>query len=558
LKRFVSLLCAGALLVALSVACATPTVPGELYDDVPDSHWAIGEIALAYEKGLMTGVGERQFGTGQDLTRGSFATMLARMFGWKPVAPETPSYIDCATWMWHYSAIETALAHGAMLPAINARPDDPITRMEMAEMLVRALGYGEMAEAVVSFGTPFADVNRSGFATIAYDIGMVQGVEQGGGRYMLPNAAATREEACAMFMRVYERYNNKLEWLHGFYALSSYHQIDLTAEMDAVSLGWARMSIGADGAPYLLQERVDGNEWVVPADAATALGYWNSRQVPYNLNIYASVWDKVTIGEGKQSSALAEILKDDASRKAAIDAIVAAATGYAGITIDFEGASGDITQDRLTAFMRGLRSALPTDKTLYICVMPDNYFSGYDFRALGEVCDKVIMMAHDYVPSSVPEAYLGTPKTEYPEAPAGQVYRALRAITHPETGVADKSQIALAVSIASTAIPIDENGNLAATRFYTPNVEIMTKRLRENPGATVWSELYLSPSLVYQNEDGDWFRAWYEDQRSVEAKIRLARMFGVNGLSFWRVGQIPTEGDETLYYNVWKATLALR
>ena len=557
MKRLVSLLCAGVLLLALSIACATPTVPGELYDDVPDSHWAIREIALAHESGMMTGVGERQFGTGQDLTRGSFATMLVRMFGWETVSPAAPSYIDCATWMWHYSAIETALAHGAMLPAINARPDDPITRMEMAEMLVRALGYGEMAGAVAGLGSPFADVSNSGFATVAYDIGMVQGVEQSGGRYMLPNAAATREEACAMFMRVYERYSSKLTWLHGFYALSSYHQIGLTAEMDAVSLGWARMSIGEGGAPYLLQERRDGNEWVVPADAATALGYWNSRQIPYNLNIYASIWDKVTVDE-TESSALAEILKDDESRKTAVDAIVAAAAGYAGITIDFEGANGDIARDRLTAFMRSLRSALPGDKTLYICVMPNNYFSGYDFRALGEVCDKVIMMAHDYVPSSVPEAYLGTPRTEYPEAPAGQVYRALRAMTHPETGVVDKTKIALAISIASTAVPIDENGNLVATRFYTPNVEIMTKRLNENKGATVWSELYLSPSLVYQNEDGDWFRAWYEDARSVDAKIRLARMFGVNGASFWRVGQIPTAEDEALHYNVWKATLALR
>ena len=557
MKRLASLLCAGALVLALSVACATPTVPGELYDDVPDSHWAIGEIALAHESGLMTGVGERQFGAGQDLTRGSFAAMLCRMFSWELVAPKAPSYIDCAPDAWYYAAIETALAKGALAAGINARPEDPITRMEMAEMLVLALGYGPLAEAVAGLGSPFADVSRSGYATIAYDIGMVQGVEQGGGRYMLPNAAATREEACAMFMRVYARYNAGLEWLHGFYALSSYHQIGLTADMDAVSLGWARMSIGADGAPYLLQERREGNEWVVPADAATALNYFERHQVPYNLNIYASVWDKVTVGE-EESSALAEILKNDESRNTAVAAIVAQAEGYAGITIDFEGASGDIARDRLTAFMRSLRAALPTDKTLYICVMPDNYFSGYDFRALGEVCDKVIMMAHDYVPSSFPEAYIGTARTDYPEAPAAQVYRALRAMTHPETGVADRSKIALAISIAATAIPVDENGNLAATHIYTPNVEIMTKRLKENKGATVWSETFLSPSLIYQNEDGDWFRAWYEDARSVEAKIRLARMFGVNGVSFWRIGQIPVEEDRDIYYNVWESTLALR
>lgn len=65
---------------------------------------------------------------------------------------------------------------------------------------------------------------------------MITGVAGAGGQLkFLPRDSATREEAAAMLVRVYERYTSKLDWLHGFYAFS-YSQIDLTASMDAVSV----------------------------------------------------------------------------------------------------------------------------------------------------------------------------------------------------------------------------------------------------------------------------------------------------------------------------------
>src|SRR5699024_10466211 len=101
---------------------------------------------------------------------------------------------------------------------------------------------------------------------IAYDIGMIRGVAGPNGQLkFLPTHSATREEAAAMLVRVYERYTSKTDWLHGFYAFSSYSQINLTAHMDAVSVGWARLEYGESG-PTLNSTSANGNDWVRPSD----------------------------------------------------------------------------------------------------------------------------------------------------------------------------------------------------------------------------------------------------------------------------------------------------
>jgi spore germination protein YaaH len=53
-----------------------------------------------------------------------------------------------------------------------------------------------------------------------------------------------------------------------------------------------------------------------------------------------------------------------------------------------------------------------------------------------------------------------------------------------------------------------------------------------------YSELYEAPYLTYEAEDIKNI-IWYEDERSVAAKAKLAKMFGIKGLSFWRLGTIP-------------------
>ena len=149
-KKLTTLLLALACMLGLALSAAA----AESYTDVPEGHWAAENIERARELGLFQGVGQGRFGMGQPLTRAAFQ--------WDGVEPETPTFEDVAPGSWYYGAAEAALAHGAM-PAVGSqfRPNDPITREEMAVMLVRSLDYASLAGALSREECPFEDVHTN-------------------------------------------------------------------------------------------------------------------------------------------------------------------------------------------------------------------------------------------------------------------------------------------------------------------------------------------------------------------------------------------------------------
>jgi hypothetical protein len=532
-------LCAGALALVLMISAAPAAQCAGSYLDVPEGHWATTYIESARTYGIMEGMGNNEFGLGQTITRGQFAALLRKFFAWTPVSTGESHFTDVSASAWYYSDVETVYAQGILDEGTSFRPDDNITREEMAVLLIRALGYQELAEQWVGQeDCPFTDVTRNqGYITMAYDFGMVTGVGDG---LFLPNSSATREQAAAMMVRVYERYSSRVDWLHGFYALSAYSQLSLTDELDGVSVGWAKLELNSSGVPYINDQKVNSNDWVKPSGAQEVLDHLSAANVPCNLNVYGS--DK-------------SILSTAELRTAAVKAMVNAASGYAGLTIDIEGIKAN-NKENFTALMTELRAALPADKTLYVCVQPNTWYDGYDFRALGELCDKVIMMAHDYE-WSVPAYYVGTSKTENPGAPLTKIYDTLQALTDPDTGVQDRSKLALAISIASVGLSVDGNGLLTSQKLYHPAPSTIITRLRQSDTQFGYSALYGMPYIYYTDGEGNRYRLWYEDAQSVTAKVQLARMFGINGISLWRLGNIPTYDDVGLNYDVWSALLAL-
>lgn len=327
-------------------------------------------------------------------------------------------------------------------------------------------------------------------------------------------------------------------FLHGFYAGGSYGQIDLAKEMDSVSFGWAKIDMDEEAELFLNQSAENGNGWYVPAGSQVAVDYMEENRVEYNLCVFGSSGD-------------AKDWTDPKRREKGIELLAAAAEAYGGLTIDFEGLRGEENKENFTVFMEKLRKALPSDKKLYVCVQPLTWFNGYDYRALGEVCDKVILMAHDYQWLSVPEENLGTNRTETPVAPLNHVYNALRDITDGERGVTEREKIVLAISFGSCGVEIDENGLLCSKKLFAPTVETLEKRLGQEEAEVTFHERYQSPFVTYQNEEGRWFKVWFENEESVRAKVALARLFGVSGVSVWRLGSIPN-GEN---YNAWNGLL---
>lgn len=557
-KRFCILFLSGLFLSSLSASALAVEFP-----DVSGEYWARQEIDDASDYGLIQGTDTGLFLPDQRMDKASFVSILQRMFGWTSVTPETPSFSDVTPGSWYYAAAETARAHGVTGDSTLFQPNAYITREDMAVMLVRALGYEALAEDIADNGCPFPDVTEyPGHIALAAAIGMTNGIEVNGQLLFQPGDFATRGQAAAMLLRVYERYVSKVDWLGGFYAFSSYPQIDLSSKMNSVSVGWSRLSLDETGLPWLNSTSAGGNDWVKPQGADSAISYFQNHSIPYNLNVYADTDKDVTLPDGTATSVLDTILPDASLRAAAIAAITAAAPDYAGITIDMEGLKTDTQKANFTAFMTELRAALPTNRTLFVCVPPDDWYKGYDFRALGELCDKVIYMVHDYQWVSVPDYYVGSSMgTEggksSPVTPFPRVYQALADITDPQTGVQDKSKIALQISFGSAGFQIDSENHLLSTTIFHPAQATLAQRLLQADTVTIYDEHSRNPVTTYTGDDGARYILWYEDAHSISDKLTLARMFGITGVSIWRLGNIPAY-DQVPNYDVWSAVQAQR
>ena len=68
-----------------------------------------------------------------------------------------------------------------------------------------------------------------------------------------------------------------------------------------------------------------------------------------------------------------------------------------------------------------------------------------------------------------------------------------------------------------------------------------------------WSSNYRNAYATYQTEAGQNIFLWYENERSIEEKVGVARLLGVTGVSVWRLGLIPSYADEGLSYDAMRA-----
>ncbi len=536
MKRFLPLIIAAALCLCLTAAVSAA------YTDVPADSWASESIEKAAQYDLMQGVGDGLFGYGNSISRAEFVTVLVRMFGW-----ELPA-ADAASAHWAQPYISAAAENGAINADEPFRPDDAITRSEMSVMLVRALGLSTLADTESDAVLPFLDVSENkGYISIAYEIGMTKGMSE---TEFAPGGTATREQAATMLVRIYEKYHQSTTWKHAFYAISSYSQINLIKDFDEVSLGWARMTYDTDTGAKLLTEKTGNNEYYIPGAYAGVLEELEEAGVALKLDVFMS------------GSSLRKMLADEAARAQAVSEIMNELTReypdvgynpYSGVTVDFEGLRKSDSENFI-AFLTLLESELrAADKTLYAAVMPATpdgiYYDGYDFAALGKLCDKVILMAHDYASTNL-SGFLGS-KYHQTQAltPLHKVYYAVR---YAAREMEDPSKLALALSMDAMAWKTDTSGRLTATSPTRPIHTTVYRRLTEG-AVRGWSSNYRNAYMTYKTETGQNIFLWYENERSIEEKVGAARLLGVTGVSIWRLGLIPNYSDEGLSYDAMRA-----
>jgi len=521
----------------------TPANQAAPFSDVPADGWAVQAVESAVNNGLMSGMGDGLFGYGETITRAQFVTVLGNMFGWDNVLPQTPTFTDVLPQHWFYGYVETAANLSVISTETSFNPNAPILRQDMAVMLVRALGYSALAEQIERFEImPFSDVGSyQGYIIIAHDIGMISGI--GDGRFA-PNNTATREQAAAMITRVYDGLNAPLHWVHGFYAFGAFGQRELIRDMDSVSFGWSAMEWDTANGARLNTSARDGNPWVIPAGYELIVDFTRESGAAMHLNVFMDN----TLG-------LSGMIANETSRSQAVAAILLEATRiyeaigrspYDGVTINFEELRGERSKEYFNSFLtelaQGLRAAgLALYVTVHAATIDGIYFDGYDFRTIGQLADKIILMAHDYHPRSL-EGLVGTGwQRNAALTPLAEIYRSLKAITDPLTGVQDRSKIAIAFSFPNIGWFIDEHGNAISPSPIAVSMETVLMRMSQPETYFGWSEVFRNPYIIYTTESNERVFLWYEDSRSVYEKLKLSRLFGVTGASVWRMGIVPNE-----------------
>jgi len=170
-----------------------------------EKHWAKTDICEAASLGIIEGVAKGRFAPNLTVTRTEFTVMLARALQLPAIEDEASrSFRDHESIpAWARPMIKAALAEGFVngYPDETFRPDNTITRTEMAVMLSRAMKWDTHNKQKLSF-TDAASVPAWAIPYVALvnERGLVQGR---GGNLFVPDGTTTRAEAAVVLLRLW-------------------------------------------------------------------------------------------------------------------------------------------------------------------------------------------------------------------------------------------------------------------------------------------------------------------------------------------------------------------
>ncbi|MHA7967113.1 S8 family peptidase [Paenibacillus sp. CAU 1782] len=123
-------------------------------------HWAKDEITALSKDGIINGVGNYRFAPDRTITRAEAVAMISKAF--KPLSTGMTSraaFKDVKSSHWAADAISKGVQQGWVtgFPDGTFRPDQPVTRAEMAVMIGKAKGI----KPQISSTRPFADVSAT-------------------------------------------------------------------------------------------------------------------------------------------------------------------------------------------------------------------------------------------------------------------------------------------------------------------------------------------------------------------------------------------------------------
>ncbi len=180
----------------------TPTPSASSFADV-QQHWAKKEVEALAQQGVVQG-DNGLFRPDDNITRAEFLAMVQRASG-EQEQPYQGLFQDVKASDWFAGAVQYGLDSGLIAPAEQFRPNDNITREEMAKIVVEACRKAGL-EAPADYRAAYPDVDRSSWSAPYIDaadyLGIIRGMENG---LFAPQENASRGQGAVMIWRYLEK-----------------------------------------------------------------------------------------------------------------------------------------------------------------------------------------------------------------------------------------------------------------------------------------------------------------------------------------------------------------
>ena len=222
------------------------------------------------------------------------------------------------------------------------------------------------------------------------------------------------------------------------------------------------------------------------------------------------------------------VMNSTSARNKIENQLIAAAIEYSfdGINVDFENISEDAA-DGYIQFMREL-SVMCRKNGIVLSVdvpVPMDFTAHYNRKALGEVCDYLMIMGYD-------EHYAGSEE-------AGSV----ASLSFEEEGIQNTLQEVPAEKVVS-GIPFytrlwctttNEDGTTTVTS-EAMGMNQAQQTLENNQVEASWDETTGQNYAQFNGESGELYQIWLEDTESLTRKLELIKNYDLGGAAEWKLG----------------------
>ena len=231
---------------------------------------------------------------------------------------------------------------------------------------------------------------------------------------------------------------------------------------------------------------------------------------------------------GFDSDLASDILNNPQTQEILINNIISIvnAKNYYGIDIDFEYLYPSDRQAYIN-FLRNLKNRLtPLGKTLSVAVAPKYrdtqegiLYEAHDYQAIGEIADRVIIMTYEW-------GYI------YGEPMAISPYSEVEAvITYAVTKIpSNKILMGMPNYAYDWIIPWVQGTSATPIR----NIRALEIAI-ENGANIMWDEKAQSPYFNYTDSSGISHVVWFDDAKSINARLGLVTKYNLAGVSYWTI-----------------------